>query len=55
MADYVKLQISFIHKYARHLHITDEEAAWMWSANGLAVKFAKLYREKFGLPKEKTK
>ena len=53
MADYMKLQIVFIHKYAKHSRITDELAAWNWINNGLAKKFAKLYREKFGMSKEK--
>ena len=52
MADYCKLQIAFIHKYAKHLHTTDEEAAWQWVSNGLAKKFAKIYRSKFGMVKE---
>jgi hypothetical protein len=53
VAEYMKLQIVFIHKYAKHSRITDELAAWAWINNGLAKKFAKLYREKFGMSKEK--
>jgi len=54
MADYIKLQITFIHKYAKHCHITDEEACWKWVGTGLAKRFAIVYREKFGLTKEKV-
>ena len=52
MADYMKLQMIYIHKYAKHLHVSDERAAWEWVGHGLAKKFAKLYREKFGMSKE---
>ena len=54
MADYMKLQVVFIHKYAKHLHVTDEKACWQWVGNGLAKKFAVIYREKFGMAKERV-
>lgn len=41
---YNRLQIRYIHKYARRLHIGDEYAAVLWTRNGLAVHFAELYR-----------
>ena len=54
MEGYIKLQIAFIHKYARHFHISDDEAAWRFVGHGLAKKFAILYREKFGMTKERV-
>lgn len=54
MAGYVKLQIVYIHKYARHLHVTDEEATWQWVSSGLAKKFAQIYRKRFGMSKERN-
>ena len=52
MKEYMELQMAFIHKYARHFHISDDEAAWQFIGHGLATRFAKLYRRKFGMPEE---
>ena len=52
MKGYMELQLRFIHKYAEQLHIDDESATWEWIRSGLARRFAKIYRERFGLPKE---
>lgn len=42
--NYIKLQIRFIHKFAKHLQITDEKAAYIWGTSNLAAKFSELYK-----------
>ena len=44
LLEYNKLQLRFIHSYAKHLHMSDEKAVYKWLETGLAVKFCELYK-----------
>lgn len=41
---YIKQQIKFIKIYAKHFHLTDEEAAYKWGTTNLAEKYNELYK-----------
>ncbi len=42
MTNYFNRQLKFIYLYAKHLHIDDEKAAWLWVTTGLAAHYAEI-------------
>ena len=44
MSEYMRLQRVFIHKYAKHFKLIEEDATWKWVERGLAVRFSQVYR-----------
>jgi len=50
---YNMIQMRWIHKYARRLEVSDEQAAMYWIQKGLAKHFGEIYSKYLKKPIDK--